>query len=183
MQTTDQTQSFTAQLFVNDQPVASARKVLSKLLENPHLAEVTHQLLLDLRGEEPQELSYAEGVTGEIFYFHSHDDAYTLRIKGVDGFFNKTASMEGSPRNLSIFSGDDPTYFRIINSAGEVVKLNEISDIEEIYLHTGPQQRPVKTYGEEPTFPVLTDDPNRTANPLLFKLKIIQRNPQDINWV
>jgi hypothetical protein len=178
MQNTD-SQSFTAKLFVGDKPVAEARKVISKLLEDPELANEWrefHELILN---DNPQELSYGEGVTPEIFLFTYHDDVYTIRIKERDGVgqFTKTASMEGSPRNLSMFTGDDPTYFRILNSDSVVVKLDEIpNDISDIYLATGPQRRMVHTYGGPPTFPVFTDEQNRGGSLVAFRLQIIERN-------
>jgi hypothetical protein len=181
MQNSDVDQSFTAQLFVGDKPVAEARKVLGKMLESQEIQGELRQLLRDLRESDPQELSYGEGVTPETFYFKHQNGVYTIRIKRVDGLFNETASMEGSPRNLSKFKGDDPTYYRIANISGEIVKLDEIpDDVSEVYLYTGPQQRPVKTYGEPPFFPVLTDDPNRIGSPLVFTLKILDRDPRDV---
>lgn len=181
---TDRTQSFTAQLFVDNKPIATVRKVINKLLEEPDTGEGWHEFHRNARKDDPLELSYSEGVTPETFYFAYHDDVYTIRIKGVNSLYQATASMEGAARNLSIFEGDDPTYFRIINSSGNVVKMDEIPDaISEIYLYAGPQRRPVKSYSGPPTFPVLTDNPSRIGTPLVFKLKIIERNPSDASWL
>ncbi|EJM42739.1 hypothetical protein PMI26_02894 [Pseudomonas sp. GM33] len=181
---TDFTQSFTAQLFVDDMPVSSAHWVVLKLLVDPKNGEREGEEWLELHRKLLSDLidngmmSYGEGVLPYIFYFEYHDDVYTIRIKGDTGWFNKTASMEGESRSLSEFKGDDPTYFRIINSSGDVVKLDEIPDaISDVYLETGPQRRSVKTYSGYPTFPVLTDDPRRSGKPVLFKLKIIDRHP------
>jgi len=185
MQNTDEQQSFTAKLFVGDKPVAEARKVISKLLEDPELENGSRYFLQRiLDNENPQELSYGEGVIPDIFLFTYHDDVYTIRIKDRNGVgqFTKTASMEGSPRNLSMFTGDDPTYFRILNSDSVVVKLDEIpNEVSDVYLVTGPQRRLVHTYGGPPTFPVFTDDQNRGGSLVSFRLKIIERNVPGVN--
>ena len=182
MQNTDGQQSFTAKLFVGDKPVAEARKVISKLLEDPEHPDewrAVHELILN---DDPQELSYGEGVTPDIFLFTYQNDVYTIRIKDRDGVgqFTKTVSMEGQLRNWSMFTGDDPTFFRILNSDSVVVKLDEIpDDASDVYLITGPQRRLVHTYGGPPTFPVFTDDQNRGGSIVSFRLKIIERNVAD----
>ncbi|MCP2019252.1 hypothetical protein [Pseudomonas laurylsulfatiphila] len=177
MQDPAKQQSFTAKLFVGGKPVAEVRKVIYKLLEDPEIGSEWHEHHENILNDDPQYLSYREGVIPEIFLFTYHDDVYTIRIKGEDGQFTRTASMEGSPRNLSMFTGDDPTYFRIVNSDGVVVKLDEIpDDVSEVYLETGPQRRPVHTYAGPPTFPVFTDDQNRGGSLVSFRLQIIERN-------
>lgn len=182
MQATASNQSFTAQLSVDDMPVSSAHWAIIKLLENPEIGEREGEEWLErhrnLLNDNGKALSYGAGVLPYIFHFNYHDDVYTISIKDNYGVFSKTASMEGPLRTLSEFKGSDPTYFRIVNRSGEVVRLDERSDeVSDIYLITGPQRRWVKSYGGYPTFPVLTDDPNRSGSPQVFKLKIIERGP------
>jgi hypothetical protein len=178
MQNMEKSQSFTAQLFVDNQPVALAGKVIRKMLEAPDISEEFKLVLekkLELYGDVL--LSYAEDVPPETFLFDHHDDVYTIKIEGSDGNFQNTASMEGELRNLSVFNGNDPTYFHIINSLGESSKPDDMPDeLNSIRLHTGPQRREVHTYGDAPNFPVLTDYPNRGGRLVFFELKIIEHN-------
>ncbi|MBV6824191.1 hypothetical protein [Pseudomonas sp. PD9R] len=178
MQKTDKNQSFTAQLFVDHKPVALASKVIRKMLEAPDIAEDFKLILekkLELYGDVL--LSYTENVIPETFLFDYHDDVYTIKIEGSDGNFQSTASMEGELRNLSVFNGNDPTYFRIINRLGESSNLDDLPDeLNTIRLHTGPQRREVHTYGDAPNFPVLTDYEKRGGKLVFFELKIIKRN-------
>jgi hypothetical protein len=170
-------QSFTAQLFVDNKPVALAGKVIRKMLESPDFNDGEKAILekkLDIYGDVL--LSYAEDVAPETFLFAYHDDVYTIKIEDRDGNFKNTASMEGEQRNLSVFEGDDPTYFRIINSQGDSAKLDDLpGEVNNIRLHTGPQRREVLTYGESPNFPILTDK-ERRGKLVFFDLKIINRN-------
>lgn len=178
MQDIDKTQSFTAQLFVDNKPVALAGKVIQKLLEAPDITEELKRVLeKKLEHSGNLLLSYGEDVTPETFLFAYHDNVYTIKIEGSDGVFKHTASMEGELRNLSVFEGDDPTYFHIINRSGESSKLDDLPDeLNKIRLHTGPQRREVHTYAGPPYFPVLTDYPNRGGKLVFFELKIIKRN-------
>ncbi|MFU2328759.1 hypothetical protein [Pseudomonas sp. NFX98] len=177
MQTTDENQSFTAQLFVNNKPVALAGKVIRKMLESPDFSEKEKDVLkkqLDLYADIL--LSYAEDITPETFLFAYQDDVYTIKIEDRDGNFKNTVSMEGELRNLSVFDGNDPTYFRIINSLGESAKLDDLQDeVNKVRLHTGPQRREVLTYGQSPNFPILTDK-ERRGKLVFFDLKIINRD-------
>ncbi|MGY2188108.1 hypothetical protein D3C87_1371410 [compost metagenome] len=177
MQTTDENQSFTAQLFVDNKPVALAGKVIRKMLESPDFSEKEKDVLkkqLDLYADVL--LSYAEDVTPETFLFAYQDDVYTIKIEDRDGNFKNTASMEGELRNLSVFDGDDPTYFRIIHQ-GEYVKLDDMpNELNTIRLRSGPQRREVLTYGQLPNFPILTDKENRGGRTLFLELKIIKRH-------
>ncbi|WP_448109375.1 hypothetical protein [Pseudomonas azerbaijanoccidentalis] len=177
MQTTDENQSFTAQLFVDNKPVALAGKVIRKMLESPYFSE-DEKAILEKKLEIYADvlLSYAEDVSPETFLFAHHDDVYTIKIEDRDGNFKNTASMEGELRNLSVFDGNDPTYFRIINSQGDSAKLDDLQDeVNKVRLHTGPQRREVLTYGKSPNFPILTDKEGR-GKLVFFDLKIINRN-------
>lgn len=177
MQTTDENQSFTAQLFVDNKPVALAGKVIRKMLESPDFSENEKAILekkLEIYGDVL--LSYAEGVTPQTLLFDYHDHVYTIKIADQNGNFKSTASMEGELRNLSVFDGNDPTYFHIINSLGDSAKPGDLQDeINKVRLHTGPQRREVLTYGESPNFPILTDKEQR-GKLVFFDLKIINRN-------
>ena len=178
MQNMNTSQSFTAQLFVDNKPVALAGKVIQQLLKAPDITEEFKTILekkLELSGNIL--LSYGEDVIPETFLFAYHDDVYTIKIADSDGQFSNTISMEGELRNLSVFEGDDPTYFRIINRLGESSKLDDFpEEFNKIRLHTGPQQREVHTYAGPPYFPVLTDYPNRGGRLVFFELKIIKRD-------
>ncbi|KAA0969953.1 hypothetical protein [Pseudomonas sp. ANT_H12B] len=177
MQNIDKTQSFTAQLFVDNKPVAVSRKIMQKMLEAPDIPEEWAEVLRRKLVHSANLLSYGEGVTPDTFLFVYHDDVYTIKIADDSGKFINTASMEGELRNLTVFEGDDPTYFRIINRTGENSKLDDLPDeFNKIRLHTGPQRREVHTYGEAPNFPVLTDYEDRGGRLVFFELKIIKRN-------
>lgn len=173
----DVSQSFTAQLFIDNQPVAVSRKVIEKMLEEPDISEQRASVLKNQLIHSANLLSYAEDVTPETFHFAHHDGVYTLRVQGENGQFMNTASMEGPSRNLTVYDGEDPTFFRIIIK-GESVKLDDMpDDIHTVALHSGPQhQRWVHTYGGGTYFPVLTDDQDRGGRVAVLELRIIQRN-------
>jgi len=129
MQNTDVNQSFTAQLFVDNKPVALAGKVIQKLLEAPDITEKLRTVLEKMLEQSGNLLvSYGEDVIPDTFLFAYHDDVYTIKIADNNGQFSNTISMEGELRNLSVFEGDDPTYFRIINRLGESSKLDDFPD-------------------------------------------------------
>ncbi|MCP2019253.1 UNVERIFIED_ORG: hypothetical protein J2Y76_000168 [Pseudomonas reinekei] len=178
MKNTDETQSFIAQLFVNNNAVALADEVIQQMLKSPDISEKDKEVLRKKSELYASTLlSHGENAAAETFLFAYHDDVYTIKIKDEYGQFSKTASMEGELRNLSVFEGDDPTYFRIINNMGESVKLNDLpEEITNVRLHTGPQRREVHTYGSWPNLPVLTDYEKRGGRLVFFDLKIIQRN-------
>lgn len=177
MQTLDKSQSFTAQLFVNGAPVALAGKILQKKLEDPDTSEYWAGVFRKQMERVKNMLSHGEEVTPETFLFAHHDGVYTIKIADENGQFVNTASMEGELRNLTVFNGNDPTYFHIINRSGDSVKLDDLpEELNKIRLHTGPQRREVHTYGDAPNFPVLTDLKDRGGRLVFFELKILERN-------
>jgi hypothetical protein len=177
MQNIDENQSFTAQLFVDSKPVAVSQKVIQKMLENPENTEEWSETLRKQLIYSANRISYGEGIIPETFLFAYHDGVYTIKIEDANGQFSSTASMEGELRNLTVFNGNDPTYFHIINKLGDSSKLDDLPDeINTIRLHSGPQRREVHTYGRGPSFPVLTDYENRGGRLVFFELKIIKRH-------
>ncbi|EJM48020.1 hypothetical protein PMI26_00777 [Pseudomonas sp. GM33] len=175
MQDMDVNQSFTAQLFVNNTPIAISRKIIEKKLAAPEVSEYWAGVFRKQLIYSNNLLSYGEEVTPETFLFAYHDDVYTIKIADENGQFTNTASMEGELRNLTVFDGDDPTYFRIIYQ-GEYAKLDDMpNELNRIRLRSGPQHREVLTYGDQPSFPVLTDLKNRDRT-LFLELKILQRH-------
>ncbi|KAB0483402.1 hypothetical protein SAMN04490202_3478 [Pseudomonas reinekei] len=176
MQNMDASQSFTAQLFVNGTPVALAGKVLQKKLEAPDISEYWSGVFRRQMERVKNMLSYGEEVVPETFLFAHHDGVYTIKVADENGQFVNSASMEGELRNLTVFEGTDPTYFHIINGAGDSVKLDNLPEaLNKIRLHTGPQRREVHTYGDEPNFPTLTDLKDRGGRLVFFELKILER--------
>ncbi|UVM04380.1 hypothetical protein [Pseudomonas laurylsulfatiphila] len=136
MQNMDVNQSFTAQLFVNNTPIAISRKIIEKKLEAPEVSEYWAGVFRKQLIYSNNLLSYGEEVTPETFLFAYHDDVYTIKIADENGQFTNTASMEGELRNLTVFDGDDPTYFRIIHQGG-YAKLDDMpNELNRIRLRS-----------------------------------------------
>lgn len=179
MSNPDPQQSFTATLSIDNKPVVLYRRVIQKKLDDPQTTEELrnyYQSKLE-SGSITDLLTFDEDLTPELFLFEYYDGVYIIKIQGSNGEFINTVSMEGELRNWSVFEGDDPTYFRIKDNIGTVIKLDDIP-LEGGYflLYSGPQHRKVCTYGEFPSFPVITDYPNRGGSLAIFNLNIIKRS-------
>lgn len=178
MNKADPQQSFTATLSIDKKAVVLYRRAIQKQLDDPQTGEELrnfYQIKLD-SGSINNLLTIDENLAPELFLFEYVNGVYIIRIQGANGAFSDTISMEGDLRNLSVFEGDDPTYFRIKDDAGAVIKLDDIPlKGGNFLLYTGPQHREVCTYGEQPNFPVITDYVNRGGPQAIFNLNIITR--------
>ncbi len=179
MSNPDPQQSFTATLSIDNKPVVLYQRAIQQKLDDPQTSEELHnfyQRKLE-SGSTTNFLTFDEGPTPELFFFEYYDGVYLIKIQGSNGEFTDTVSMEGELRNWSVYEGDDPTHFRIKDNTGTVVKLDD-TPFEGGYflLYSGPQHRKVCTYGELPSFPVITDYPNRGGRLAIFNLNIIKRS-------
>ena len=167
-------QSFAATLSINNKPVVLAQKLLQKKLDDPEATEEQRRIYREELEYTHNLLTFGDGVTPVLFFFGYHDGVYIIEINDNDRYDN-TASMEGSLRNLTLFDGTDPTYFRIKNAEGDTLKMTDLSDQHDILLYSGPQERPVCTYGELPYVQVITDLPNRGGQLAAFRVNITKR--------
>lgn len=175
MSIADPQQSFTATLFLNDKPVALAQKVLQKKIEDPDTSDELRDLYLEEFRRTGNLLTFSEMAEPESFFFAYKNGVYTIRIKASSGNFEESLSMEGSLRNWTVFDGSDPTYFRIKDLNGDTRTMTNLSDSHDILLYSGPQERPVCTYGDLPYVQVITDYPNRGGKLAAFKINITKR--------
>ncbi|MNQ81611.1 hypothetical protein D3C85_966410 [compost metagenome] len=178
MEEFDNEQSFTATLKINNKPVVLAQKLLQKKLEDPNATETQRRIYQEELETTHNLLTFSDGVAPEEFYFGYRygDDVYVIYIKDDNDDYKSTVSMEGTLRNWSVFNGDQPTYFRMQDRFGSPLRMTDIPSGEnEILLYSGPQLRPVCTYGEEPYIQVITDLPNRGGRIAAFNMEIITR--------
>ena len=171
-------QSFAATLSINNKPVVLAQKLLQKKLDDPETTEELRRIYREELETTHNLLTFGDGVTPELFFFgyRSVDDVYIIKIKGDNDSYKNTVSMESSLRNLTVFDGNQPTYFRIKTRNGDTLKLTDMPNDEyEVLLYSGPQHRPVCTYGDEPYTQVITDLPNRGGPLAVFNMEIITR--------
>lgn len=182
MNNPDPKQSFTATLSINKKPVTMYRLAIQKKLDDPQTTEELrnyYKRKLEF-GSITDLLTFEEDLTPELFLFEYHNGVYIIKIQDSNGEFTNTVSMEGELRNWSVFAGDDPTYFRIKDNIGTVMKLDDIPVAGGYFLlYSGPQHREVCTYGKFPSFPVITDYPNRGGRLAIFYLNIIKRSTSD----
>lgn len=179
MSNPDPQQSFTATLKINDKAVSTAQKILQKKIDDPRTSEELRQLHQEELKNTHNLITFSDYSMNpeESFFFAYINGVYIIKIKGRDGNYRDTLSMEGSLRNWTVHDGGAPTFFRLKNANGKSLKMTDLSESNEheFLLYSGPQERPVCTYGDEPGLQVITDYPNRGGELATFKINITTR--------